>query len=382
MFLKGYMANRAFEFRIYPNRAQKELLAKTFGCVRLVYNHYLDRKKQLWEESKQSMSYNACAKDLTSLKKEKEFLKEVDSIALQQSLRHLDTAYSNFFKRKDNGYPRFKSKRRGKQSYTTMNVNHNIRIEKGRIRLPKLGEVKIRQHREIPEEWTLKSVTVKRVPSGKYYVSILFEYESQICEREINNVLGLDFSMSELYVTSEGERCGYPKYFRQAEQRLARAQRRLTKMQKGSANYLKQKVNVAKIHEKIANQRKDFLHKRSHQIAETYDAVSIEDLNMQGMSKALHFGKSVHDDGWGMFTRMLEYKLADRGGKLVKIDRWYPSSQMCSGCGHIVPEVKDLGVRVWFCDWCLEYHERDENAATNIRDEGHRLLRMKQKKTA
>ena len=382
MFLKGYMANRAFEFRIYPNRAQKELLAKTFGCVRLVYNHYLDRKKQLWEESKQSMSYNACAKDLTSLKKEKEFLKEVDSIALQQSLRHLDTAYSNFFKRKDNGYPRFKSKRRGKQSYTTMNVNHNIRIEKGRIRLPKLGEVKIRQHREIPEEWTLKSVTVKRVPSGKYYVSILFEYESQICEREINNVLGLDFSMSELYVTSEGERCGYPKYFRQAEQKLARAQRRLTKMQKGSANYLKQKVKVAKIHEKIANQRKDFLHKRSHQIAETYDAVSIEDLNMQGMSKALHFGKSVHDDGWGMFTRMLEYKLADRGGKLVKIDRWYPSSQMCSGCGHIVPEVKDLGVRVWFCDWCLEYHERDENAATNIRDEGHRLLRMKQKKTA
>ena len=376
------MANRAFEFRIYPNRAQKELLAKTFGCVRLVYNHYLDRKKQLWEESKQSMSYNACAKDLTSLKKEKEFLKEVDSIALQQSLRHLDTAYSNFFKRKDNGYPRFKSKRRGKQSYTTMNVNHNIRIEKGRIRLPKLGEVKIRQHREIPEEWTLKSVTVKRVPSGKYYVSILFEYESQICEREINNVLGLDFSMSELYVTSEGERCGYPKYFRQAEQRLARAQRRLTKMQKGSANYLKQKVKVAKIHEKIANQRKDFLHKRSHQIAETYDAVSIEDLNMQGMAKALHFGKSVHDDGWGMFTRMLEYKLADRGGKLVKIDRWYPSSQMCSGCGHIVPEVKDLGVRVWFCDWCLEYHERDENAATNIRDEGHRLLRMKQKKTA
>ena len=382
MFLKGYMANRAFEFRIYPNRTQKELLGKTFGCVRLVYNHYLDRKKQLWEECKQSMSYNACAKDLTSLKKEKEFLKEVDSIALQQSLRHLDTAYSNFFKRKDNGYPRFKSKRRGKQSYTTMNVNHNIRIEKGRIRLPKLGEVKIRQHREIPEEWTLKSVTVKRVPSGKYYVSILFEYESQICEREINNVLGLDFSMSDLYVTSEGERCGYPKYFRQAEQRLARAQRRLTKMQKGSANYLKQKVKVAKIHEKIANQRKDFLHKRSHQIAETYDAVSIEDLNMQGMSKALHFGKSVHDDGWGMFTRMLEYKLADRGGKLVKIDKWYPSSQMCSGCGHIAAEVKDLGVRVWFCDWCLEYHERDENAATNIRDEGHRLLRTKQKKTA
>ena len=188
--------------------------------------------------------------------------------------------------------------------------------------------------------------------------------------------------MPDLYVTSEGEHCGYPQYFRQEEQKLARAQRRLSKMQKGSANYLKQKVKMAKIHEKIANQRKDFLHKRSLEIAEEYDAVCIEDLDMQGMSKALHFGKSVHDDGWGMFTRMLEYKLADRGGKLVKIDRWYPSSQMCSGCGHIVPEVKDLGVRVWFCDWCLEYHDRDENAAANIRDEGRRLLRMEQKKTA
>ena len=376
------MANRAFVFRIYPNRAQRELLSRTFGCVRLVYNHYLDRKKQLWEECKQSMSYNACAKDLTSLKKEKEFLKEVDSIALQQSLRHLDTAYTNFFKRKESGYPRFKSKRHGKQSYTTVNVNNNIRLENGRIRLPKLGAVKIRQRREVPEDWSLKSVTVKRVPSGKYYVSILFEYENQIEEREIDRVLGLDFSMPDLYVTSEGEHCGYPKYFRQAEQKLARAQRRLSKMQKGSANYLKQKVKVAKIHEKIANQRKDFLHKRSHEIAEEYDAVCIEDLDMQGMSKALHFGKSVHDDGWGMFTRMLEYKLADRGGKLVKIDRWYPSSQMCSGCGHIVPEVKDLGVRVWFCDWCLEYHDRDGNAAANILGEGRRLLRMEQKKTA
>ena len=306
----------------------------------------------------------------------------MDSIALQQSLRHLDTAYTNFFKRKDSGYPRFKSRKRGKQAYTTVNVNNNIRLEGSRIRLPKLGEVKIRQHREVPEDWSLKSVTVKRVPSGKYYVSILFEYENQIGEREMNRVLGLDFSMPDLYVTSEGEHCGYPKYFRQAEQKLARAQRRLSKMQKGSANYRKQKVKVAKIHEKIANQRKDFLHKRSHEIAEGYDAVCIEDLNMQGMSKALHFGKSVHDDGWGMFTRMLEYKLADRGGKLVKIDRWYPSSQMCSSCGHIVPEVKDLGVRVWFCDWCLEYHDRDENAAANILGEGHRLLRMEQKKTA
>ena len=246
------MKNRAFEFRIYPSRAQRQMLAKTFGCVRLVYNHYLDKKKQLWQDSRTSMSYVACAKDLTQLKKEKEFLKEVDSIALQQSLRHLDTAYANFFSRKDSGYPKFKSRKRGRQVYSTVNVNHNIRLENGKIRLPKLGDVKIRQHREIPEGWHLKSVTVKRVPSGKYYVSILFEYESQVEERDIDEVLGLDFSMAELFVTSEGEHCGYPKYFRQAEQRLARAQRKLSKMQKGSSNYEKQKVKVAKIHEKVA----------------------------------------------------------------------------------------------------------------------------------
>ena len=159
------MANRAFVFRIYPNRAQRELLSRTFGCVRLVYNHYLDKKKQLWEKSRQSMSYNACSRDLTSLKKEKEFLKEVDSIALQQSLRHLDTAYSNFFKQNGSGYPRFKSRKRGKQSYTTLNVGNNIRLEDGRIRLPKLGAVKIRQHRQVPEGWAMRSVTVRRVPS-------------------------------------------------------------------------------------------------------------------------------------------------------------------------------------------------------------------------
>ena len=158
------MANRAFVFRIYPNRAQRELLSRTFGCVRLVYNHYLEKKKQLWEKSRQSMSYNACSRDLTILKKEKEFLKEVDSIALQQSLRHLDTAYSNFFKQNGSGYPRFKSRKRGKQSYTTVNVNNNIRLEGGRIRLPKLGAVKIRQHRQVPEGWAPRSVTVRNWP--------------------------------------------------------------------------------------------------------------------------------------------------------------------------------------------------------------------------
>ena len=370
--------HRAYEFRIYPNRAQQELIARTFGCVRLVYNHYLAEKRQRYEESKATLSYADCAKDLTRLKKEKTFLKEVDSIALQQSLRHLDDAFTSFFRREKAGYPKFKSKRSGRRSYSTVCVNGNIRLEGGKIRLPKLGAVKIRQHRQIPEEWILKSATVKQNPSGKYFVSILFEYENQVPEKEVKKTAGLDFSMPKLFVSSEGYSCEYPRFYRKAEEQLARQQRKLSKMEKGSANYRKQKLVVARLHEKVADQRKDFLHKESLKLAQKYDSISIEDLDMRAMSKALHFGKSVHDDGWGMFTRMLEYKLQERGGQLVKIDKWYPSSQICSGCGSIHPEVKGLKVRKWFCDWCLEYHDRDINAAVNIREEGMRLLKKRE----
>ncbi len=370
--------HRAYEFRIYPNHAQQDLIARTFGCARLVYNHYLAEKKQRNKESRQSLSYTDCAKDLTRLKKEKTFLKEVDSIALQQSLRHLDDAFTNFFKREKAGYPRFKSKRSGRRSYSTVCVNGNIRLEDGKIRLPKLGDIKIKQHRKIPEGWTLKSVTVKQSASGKYFVSILFEYESQVLEKEVKEAAGLDFSMPDLFVSSDGYRCSYPKFYRRAEARLARQQRRLSKMEKGSANYRKQKLVIARLHEKVANQRKDFLHKEALKLATKYDRISIEDLDMQTMGKALNFGKSVHDDGWGMFTRMLEYKLRERGGELVKIDRWYPSSQICSSCGSIHPEVKDLKIREWFCDHCLEYHDRDINAAVNIREEGRRSQKKKE----
>ena len=369
------ITHRAFEFRIYPSRDQKDLIARTFGCVRLVYNHYLAEKKQRYEESKTTLSYTDCAKDLTRLKKEKTFLKEVDSIALQQSLRHLDDAFTGFFKREKSGYPKFKSKRSSRRSYSTVCVNGNIRLEGRKIQLPKLGEVRIKRHREIPEDWTLKSVTVKQSPSGKYFVSILFEYESQIEKKEVERSAGLDFSMPKLFVSSDGYSCEYPRFYRKTEEKLAREQRKLSKMEKGSSNYRKQKLVVARLHEKVANQRKDFLHKESLKLAQMYDRISIEDLDMKAMSKALHFGKSVHDNGWGMFTRMLEYKLQDLGGQLVRIDKWYPSSQICSGCGCIHPEVKDLKVREWFCDWCLEYHDRDINAAVNIREEGSRLRR-------
>ena len=319
------MKNKAFEFRIYPNKEQRILLAKTFGCSRLVYNHFLALRKERYEEYGETVSYNQCAKELTQLKKERSFLKEVDSVALQQSLRHLDTAFDRFFKR-DCEYPKFKCKHKGKKTYSSICINNNIRLESGKIKLPKLGLVKIKQHRPVPEDWTLKSITVKQVPSGKYFVSILFEYE-------------------------------------------------LSRMEKGSKNYIKQRIKIAKLHEKIANMRKDFLHKESHRIAESYDAVCVEDLDMKGLSKALNFGKSVHDNGWGMFKSMLKYKLEDRGKKLIVIDKWYPSSQICSECGCIHPEVKDLSVKEWFCDWCLTYHDRDRNAAINIKKEGMRQLR-------
>ena len=346
------MKNKAFEFRIYPNKEQRILLAKTFGCSRLVYNHFLALRKERYEEYGETVSYNQCAKELTQLKKERSFLKEVDSVALQQSLRHLDTAFDRFFKR-DSEYPKFKCKHKGKKTYSSICINNNIRLESGKIKLPKLGLVKIKQHRPVPEDWTLKSVTVKQVPSGKYFVSILFEY---------------------LFVSSEDDGPKYPRYYRKAEKKLAKEQRALSRMEKGSKNYIKQRIKIAKLHEKIANMRKDFLHKESHRIAESYDAVCVEDLDMKGLSKALNFGKSVHDNGWGMFKSMLKYKLEDRGKKLIVIDKWYPSSQICSECGCIHPEVKDLSVKEWFCDWCLTYHDRDRNAAINIKHKGIRQL--------
>ena len=306
------MKNKAFEFRIYPNKEQRILLAKTFGCSRLVYNHFLALRKERYEEYGETVSYNQCAKELTQLKIERSFLKEVDSVALQQSLRHLDTAFDRFLK-KDSGYPKFKSKHKGKKTYSSICINNNIRLENG----------KIKQHRPVPGDWTLKSVTVKQVPSGKYFVSILFEYESQVREKEPEKVLGLDYSMPKLFVSSEDDGPKYPRYYRKAEKKLAKEQRALSRMEKGSKNYIKQRIKIAKLHEKIANMRKDFLHKESHRIAESYDAVCVEDLDMKGLSKALNFGKSVHDNGWGMFKSMLKYKLEDRGKKLIVIDKRY-----------------------------------------------------------
>ncbi len=370
--------HKAYRFRIYPNQEQLVLLKKTFGCVRFVYNHYLSVRKEVYETRRENFSYGMCARDLVSLKGENPFLKEVDSIALQQSLRHLDTAFCNFFRKKESGYPRYKTKRDHHYSYTTVCVNQNIRLEGGKLVLPKLKAVKIRQHREIPAGYTLKSATISQSASGKCYASLLYEYEAEeIPKKKPEKVLGLDYSMKSLFVASSPEEIRTEEKFlhcyRKTEERLARAGRRLSHCKKGSRRYQKQRKKLALLYEKTADQRADYLHKKSRQIANAWDAVCVEDLDLKAMSGTLHFGKSIHDNGWGMFRNFLSYKLEEQGKQLAVIDRWYPSSKRCHVCGHIHEGLK-LSDRSWVCEKCGAEHDRDENAGINIREEGLRLL--------
>ena len=306
-------------------------------------------------------------------KKEFPWLKEVDSLALANVQINLQTAYKNFFANLKSGYPKFKSKKSHRHSYTTNWVNGNIALIDGKLKFPKIGFVKVKQHRRIPDDYILKSVTISQTPSGKYYASILFEYESQVQEQRLHNFIGLDYSMHELYKDSNGDEPKYPRYYRQAEKKLNREQRRLSFMQKDSKNHDKQRIKVARRHEKVSNQRKDFLHKQSRQIVNAYDCVCIEDLDMKAMSQSLHFGKSVSDNGWGMFVTFLKYKLEEQGKRLVKISRFFASSQTCSCCGYVNKEIKNLAVRAWDCPECGTHHDRDINAAINIRNEGMRI---------
>lgn len=307
-------------------------------------------------------------------KAEFEWLKEVDSLALVGADNHLKTAFNNFFRGKGKmGFPKFKSKHKNHNSYTTNLVNGNIKLQDKFIVLPKLKTIKIKQHRQIPQDYKLKSVTVSKTTTGKYFASILFEYEHKIPQVEPQNFVGLDFSMKELYVASNGSSACYPRYYRLELDKLVKEQRKLSKCQKGSNNRNKQIIKVAKLHEKVANQRKDFLHKLSRQITNAFDVVCIEDLNMQGMSQALNLGKSVSDNGWGMFSIFLKYKLLEQGKQLIKIDKWFPSSKTCSCCGTVKKELK-LSERTYRCENCGCALDRDYNASINIKYEGMRLV--------
>lgn len=360
--------NKAYKFRIYPNIAQSNLIDRTIGCARFIYNIILSDKINYYKDTKQ-MLYNTPAQ----YKNEFEFLKEVDSLALSNAQINLENAYKNFFRRikqgvKGIGFPKFKSKKKCSWSYTTNNQNESIRIENDKIKLPKVGFVKIKQHRILPENCIIKSVTISKTRTNKYYVSILVEYETQIIKKNIENVIGLDFSMKELYVDSEGNSANFPRFFRRSQEKLAKEQRKLSHRKYESKRYEKQKLKVAKLHEHIANQRKDFLHKESRKLVDNYDLICVEDLNMKAMSRCLNFGKSVSDNGWGFFTMLLQYKLDEQGKQLFKIDKWFPSSKMCNVCGCI-NESLTLSDREWNCE-CGKHHNRDINAATNIRNFG------------
>ena len=374
-------AQRAYKYRIYPGREQETLFHKTFGCCRFLYNHMLADRMDMYEKTGKMKRLTPAG-----YKKDYPWLKEVDSLALANVQLHLEAAYRKFFSAEKAGHPKFKSKHRSRKSYTTNVVNGNIRFEEGKLRLPKAGLVKIRLHREPPEGYILKSVTVSMDPSGKYYASLLYEppaSENQTARENTVNaglpqkehgpeILGIDFAMRGMAVFSDGSRAEYPMYYREAQDRLAREQRKLSHCKKGSRNYGKQKKILARCYEKVRNQRKDYLHKLSRRIADHYDAAAVEDIDMKAMSQCLKFGKSVMDDSFGMFRSMLGYKLSDRGKVLVRVGRFFPSSRKCSCCGKVKEELR-LDERVYRCG-CGNCMDRDVNAAVNIREEGRRLL--------
>jgi len=368
--------NKAYKFRLYPNKEQQIYFAKCFGSVRFIYNQMLAERKSLYEQYKDdkiSLKEHK-PKTYSQIKKEYDWLYEIDNLALANAQMNLQSAYNNFFRDKSVGFPKFKSKHKDRNSYTTNNQNSSVRIENKHIKLPKVGFVRIKQHREIPDKHKIKSCTISKNPSGKYYISILVEYEQVEVNfnPNTNKFIGLDMDMKNLYTDSNGVRAEYPRYYRKMQDKLAREQRKLSKCKRGSNNYCKKRLKVAKLHEKVVNQRKDFLHKLSNQIANGYDGVCIEDLNMKAMSQCLNLGKSVSDNGWGMFTTFLGYKLDWQGKPLIKIDKWYPSSKTCNVCGTIKDDLT-LSDREWTCEGCGTHHDRDWNAAINIKNEGIRL---------
>ena len=361
--------NKAYKFLLLPNAEQREYFAKCFGCVRFVYNHMLSDKISYYKEFGK-MLRNTPAQ----YKGEFEWLREADALALANAQLQLQAAYANFFRDKKVGFPKFRSKKSGKNSYTTNNQGKNIRIENGRIKLPKIGFVRLKQHRAIPETHRIKSVTISLSPTGRYSISILTEYdwEPPVVGLSKDRALGLDYSSPHFYVDSQGAVADMPHFYREAEEKLAREQRRLSLMKRGGANYRKQRRKVAKCHERVANCRKDWLHKRSKELSDTWDYICVEDINLRDMAGSLKLGKSTNDNGFGMFRTFLQYKLAERGKVLIKIDKWFPSSKMCNVCGAINAELT-LSDREWDCE-CGEHHMRDLNAAINIRNVGLALV--------
>ena len=370
---------KAFKYRLYPTASQEEKINQNIGCARFVYNLMLDAKIKHYEQHKETL-YITPAK----FKDDYPFLKDADSLALSNAKLNLEKAFNKFFDKKT-GYPKFKSKHKCRWSYTTNNLRNkknpekdSIRFDGNRIKLPKVGYVKIVEHRQ--HEGGIKSVVVSKERSGEYYASILCEVEQPEPLPVTDKVVGIDLGLHDIVVCSDGERVSSPKHFRKFEQRLAKIQRAFSRTQKDSKGHEKARLKVARCHQKIKNQRNDFLQKLSTKLIRENQAICLEDLSVKGMERNYKLAKSVTDASFSKFVSMLKYKAEWYGRKVVKIDRFYPSTQICSGCGYKNESIKGLRglkVREWICPECGEVHDRDLNAARNILKEGMKALNLR-----
>ena len=359
---------KTYKYRIYPNKEQEQTLARCFGSVRFVYNHFLAKRKQQYDETGKSDNYYAQAKNLTKLKKQEEYfwLNEINSQTLQFTLRNLETAYTNFFRGKAK-FPRFKAKKNG----GSFHIPQFCSIENGRIYIPKFKEgIKVEEHRLF--KGVVRNMTISVTPSGKYYVSILSQVEYEPLQKT-NAKVGIDLGLKDLVITSDGKKYSSNKFIKRYTKELTNAQKNLSRKQKGCNSWYKQRIKVARIQEKIHNCRMDKLHKISTDLIRKYDVICCEDLNVKGMQKNHKMAQAISDASWGMFLKLLIYKAEMNDKQVVKIGRYYPSSKTCHSCGYVKEDLK-LKDREWICPICGETHNRDINAALNILKEGLRNI--------